>query len=70
MSSEQSAWSTVEHEPEDVVCADADADAASAHPRGAGFRVLSRMARERAESPDYSPRHRLDGESDALPSPG
>lgn len=66
MSSELNFWSTVEHEQEDAVRHD---DAVpSAHPRGAGFRVLSRMARRRTESPDYSPRHRLDGESaDTLP---
>ena len=31
------------------------------HPRGAGFRVLSRIARIRADEDDnYAPRHRLD----------
>jgi hypothetical protein len=58
----------------DAECADArhdDAVAPSAHPRGAGFRVLSRMARGRAEAtPAYSPRHRLEGEPDSLPAVG
>lgn len=41
---------------------------AAAHPRGAGFRVLSRIARNRAAEDDaYAPRHRLDGEADCLP---
>jgi hypothetical protein len=39
--------------------------AAAAHPRGMGFRVLSRMARSSAdEETDYAPRHRLDGVDD------
>jgi hypothetical protein len=47
------------------------AAAPSAHPRGAGFRVLSRMARKRAEAgPAYSPRHRLECEPDSLPAVG
>jgi hypothetical protein len=34
---------------------------AAVHPRRSGFRVLSRMARGRAdEDGDYAPRHRLD----------
>jgi hypothetical protein len=40
---------------------------AAAHPRGAGFRVLSRIARNRASEDDgYAPRHRLDAEPDCL----
>jgi hypothetical protein len=36
-----------------------DAVAGRSHPRGQGFRVLSRMARVEAEdSTDYAPRHR------------
>ena len=36
-----------------------DAVVGRTHPRGQGFRVLSRMARVRAEdSVDYAPRHR------------
>jgi hypothetical protein len=39
--------------------------AAAAHPRGMGFRVLSRMARGQSDDDaEYLPRHRLDG-SDA-----
>jgi hypothetical protein len=38
-----------------------DAAVGLSHPRGRGFRVLSRMARVRAEdSDDYAPRHRRD----------
>ena len=45
--------------------------APSTHPRGAGFRVLSRMARKRAETaPGYSPRHRMECEPDSLPAVG
>lgn len=58
MSSESMAWSTVEHEQHDAVRR--DERVSSAHPRGAGFRVLSRLARKRAEAPEYSPRHRVD----------
>ena len=40
--------------------------AAAAHPRGMGFRVLSRMARSGPdEESDYAPRHRLDAQADA-----
>lgn len=43
--------------------------AMSTHPRGAGFRVLSRMARScAADEPSYAPRHRLDSESDCCSS--
>jgi hypothetical protein len=39
-----------------------------AHPRGAGLRVLSRIARSRAdEDSDYRPRHRLDVPVDSEP---
>jgi hypothetical protein len=39
------------------------------HPRGPGFRILSRIARNRAaEEPEYAPRHRLDAEPDFVPS--
>lgn len=41
---------------------------ASAHPRGAGFRVLSRMARHRTAQDDFVPRHRLDTEPDCVKS--
>jgi hypothetical protein len=45
----------------------ADSTAPAEHPRGAGFRILSRMARRRdhdpAPDPAYEPRHRLDDES-------
>lgn len=51
-----------------TVCTDGSATAAQ-HPRGAGFRVLSRIARNRAAEDDgYAPRHRLDGEADCLPA--
>jgi hypothetical protein len=40
----------------------------SAHPRGAGFRVLSRMARHRNVDDGFSPRHRLDVEPDCVQS--
>jgi hypothetical protein len=38
-----------------------------AHPRGKGFRVLSRIARAQADDDgsDYAPRHRLDVPADA-----
>jgi hypothetical protein len=36
----------------------------AAHPRGAGFRVLSRIARIQADEADYAPRHRLDAPAD------
>ena len=37
------------------------------HPRGMGFRVLSRIARGRAdEEPGYVPRHRFEHDVDAL----
>jgi hypothetical protein len=69
MSSELNFWSTVDHEQDDAVRHHDGVP--SAHPRGEGFRVLSRMARTRAELPDYSPRHRLGGESaDTLPALG
>lgn len=38
------------------------------HPRGAGFRVLSKIARSRAADDGYAPRHRLDAEPDRLPA--
>ena len=41
---------------------------AAPHPRGAGFRVLSRIARNHAADDGYAPRHRLDGEADCLPA--
>jgi hypothetical protein len=42
---------------------------AAQHPRGAGFRVLSRIARSRAAEDDgYAPRHRLENEADCLPA--
>ncbi len=34
------------------------------HPRGAGFRVLSRIARIQADEAAYSPRHRRDMPAD------
>jgi hypothetical protein len=37
------------------------------HPRGAGFRVLSRIARNHADDDGYAPRHRMDAEPDRLP---
>jgi hypothetical protein len=44
---------------------------AAPHPRGAGFRVLSRIARRRAEEdPDYLPRHRSDSEPDDVSAVG
>jgi hypothetical protein len=39
--------------------------AVTAHPRGQGFGVLSRIARVRAEETAYLPRHRLSGPADA-----
>jgi hypothetical protein len=36
----------------------------AAHPRGAGFRVLSRIARIQADEADYAPRHRRDMPAD------
>jgi hypothetical protein len=33
--------------------------AVTAHPRGRGFRVLSRIARVPSEAETYAPRHRL-----------
>jgi hypothetical protein len=39
-----------------------------AHPRGMGFRVLSRMARAEAGS-GYIPRHRLDAPVDSVARP-
>ena len=45
-----------------------DAARGQSHPRGRGFQVLSRIARTRASEDDgYSPRHRLDTESDRHP---
>jgi hypothetical protein len=45
-----------------------DAARGQSHPRGRGFEVLSRIARTRAsEDEGYSPRHRLDTESDRRP---
>jgi hypothetical protein len=41
---------------------------ASAHPRGAGFRVLSRIARHRTTEDTFVPRHRLDVEPDFVKS--
>ena len=38
------------------------------HPRGRGFRVLSRIARTHASDESYSPRHRMDGETEGLPA--
>jgi hypothetical protein len=35
-----------------------DAGVGRTHPRGHGFRVLSRIARTRAADDDYAPRHR------------
>lgn len=62
-------WSTVEHEQADAE--HHDALPPSTHPRGAGFRVLSRLARTRAEeSPEYSPRHRQDDDPEDLPTFG
>jgi hypothetical protein len=44
--------------------------AATGHPRGMGFSVLSRIARTRAEeADDYAPRHRLDEAVDAAAEP-
>jgi hypothetical protein len=40
----------------------------AAHPRGAGFRVLSRMARHRTAEENFVPRHRLDAEPDCVKS--
>jgi hypothetical protein len=42
------------------------------HPRGTGFRVLSRLARKRADeaASAYAPRHRMDGEPDAFTAVG
>ena len=37
-----------------------DAVVGRSHPRGQGFRVLSRIARTHASDDDYAPRHRLD----------
>ena len=43
-----------------------DASIASAHPRGRGFGVLSRMARGHGEDqPVHVPRHRLDAPVDS-----
>jgi hypothetical protein len=43
----------------------------AAHPRGAGFRVLSRLARRKAEEePGYLPRHRSDAEPDDVSAVG
>ena len=40
--------------------------AATGHPRGMGFSVLSRIARSRAdEADDYSPRHRFEAAAEA-----
>ena len=45
--------------------------APSEHPRGTGFRVLSRLARKRAdEASAYAPRHRMDGEPDTCSAAG
>lgn len=61
--------STVEHEQRDD--ARHKGDLPVEHPRSAGFRVLSRMARKRAEElPDYEPRHRTAGEHDTLTAVG
>lgn len=44
---------------------------AAPHPRGAGFRVLSRLARRKAEDEqDYLPRHRSDSEPDDVSAVG
>ena len=40
----------------------------AAHPRGAGFRVLSRLARHRTAEETFVPRHRLDAEPDCAQS--
>lgn len=37
-----------------------DAGVGRTHPRGHGFRVLSRIARTHAADDDYAPRHRRD----------
>lgn len=41
-----------------------DAILGRTHPRGQGFRVLSRIARVNADDPDYAPRHRRDVQPD------
>ena len=38
----------------------------AAHPRGAGFRVLSRIARIQADEAAYTPRHRRDIPADEV----
>jgi hypothetical protein len=44
---------------------------AAPHPRAAGFRVLSRLARcKTEEDPAYLPRHRSESDTDALPAVG
>jgi hypothetical protein len=48
--------------------ADDGAVMVSAHPRGAGFRVLSRMARHRTVDDGFTPRHRLDVDPDRVKS--
>lgn len=68
MSSQMNDLSTIEHERDD---ARHKGDLPVEHPRSAGFRVLSRLARKRAEElPDYAPRHRMTGEQDALTAVG
>ena len=37
-----------------------DAFVGNTHPRGQGFRVLSRMARTQSPDDEYAPRHRRD----------
>jgi hypothetical protein len=41
-----------------------DAVVGRTHPRGQGFRVLSRIARTQASEDDYAPRHRRDVPAD------
>jgi|tagenome__1003787_1003787.scaffolds.fasta_scaffold19786569_2 hypothetical protein len=63
--------STVEHEQRGDDDARHKGDLTVEHPRSAGFRVLSRLARKRAEElPDYAPRHRMTGEQNALTTVG
>jgi len=41
-----------------------DAVVGGNHPRGQGFRVLSRMARTQSSEDEYAPRHRRDVPTD------